>query len=176
MSRLIAETLAEIQKLLDDHPRAEQAQARAFIDARYPDLISIAPKGKNPVQKPPDEPSSKGADLNQLNRCNGADLHKVVGSFLQFWSEYPKRTGKQEALRIWKKLNPDEALVSRILQSVREQKTCEQWTKDSGQFIPHPKTWLNQARWEDEPSVQIGSNGGAIGSLAGRLWRRGSQA
>jgi len=26
-----------------------------------------------------------------------------------------------------------------------------QWTKDGGQFIPHPATWLRQERWTDEP-------------------------
>jgi hypothetical protein len=29
--------------------------------------------------------------------------------------------------------------------------TSAEWTKDGGQFIPHPATWLNQKRWEDEP-------------------------
>ena len=23
--------------------------------------------------------------------------------------------------------------------------------RDNGQFIPHPATWLNQERWDDEP-------------------------
>jgi hypothetical protein len=26
----------------------------------------------------------------------------------------------------------------------------EQWRRDDGRFIPHPATWLNQRRWEDE--------------------------
>ena len=33
-----------------------------------------------------------------------------------------------------------------------------QLQKDGGQFVPHPTTWLNQRRWEDEvdtiPKVQ----------------------
>ncbi len=30
-----------------------------------------------------------------------------------------------------------------------------QWMKDNGQrgFIPHPATYLNQRRWEDEPAA-----------------------
>jgi hypothetical protein len=27
------------------------------------------------------------------------------------------------------------------------------WLKDSGQFIPHPATFLNQERWKDIPPV-----------------------
>jgi len=33
---------------------------------------------------------------------------------------------------------------------VNAQKATEQWRKDNGQFIPHPQTWLNQRRWEDD--------------------------
>jgi len=30
-------------------------------------------------------------------------------------------------------------------------KVSEQWQRDGGQFIPHPATWLNGRRWEDQP-------------------------
>ena len=84
-------------------------------------------------------------------------LHKRwSSSFLVFWSLYPKKTGKQEALRVWNRIQqPSQELLDRILQSVREQKTSEDWTKEGGRFIPHPKTWLNQGRWDDEPTEQM---------------------
>jgi len=34
-------------------------------------------------------------------------------------------------------------------------KKSEAWTKDGGQFIPAPLTWLNQARWEAPTEAQI---------------------
>ena len=37
-----------------------------------------------------------------------------------------------------------------ILAGIEKQKQSAQWTKDGGQFIPHPATWLNGCRWEDE--------------------------
>lgn len=37
-----------------------------------------------------------------------------------------------------------------LLKALEEQKKSLQWTKDGGQFVPHPTTWLNQERWEDE--------------------------
>ena len=41
-----------------------------------------------------------------------------------------------------------------MLKAIEKQKGSEQWTKDNGQYIPHPSTWLNQSRWEDElPAV-----------------------
>ena len=40
-----------------------------------------------------------------------------------------------------------------IVKSVEEHKLSDQWLRDNGQFIPHPQTWLNQRRWEDEVEV-----------------------
>ena len=34
--------------------------------------------------------------------------------------------------------------------AIAKQKLSDQWTKEGGQFIPHPATWLNGKRWEDE--------------------------
>jgi len=29
------------------------------------------------------------------------------------------------------------------------------WRKDSGQFIPHPATWLNAKGWEDSTVIEL---------------------
>ncbi len=74
-------------------------------------------------------------------------------SFEVFWKEYPKKIGKGYAKKIWEKIKPDDALLKVILGKIAEFKNSEQWKKDQGQFIPHPATWLNQGRWEDEIQV-----------------------
>lgn len=38
--------------------------------------------------------------------------------------------------------------------AVERQKCSDQWTQNNGQFIPHPATWLNQGRWDDELPVK----------------------
>jgi hypothetical protein len=38
-----------------------------------------------------------------------------------------------------------------MLRALEWQTACPDWTRDSGQYIPHAATWLNQRRWEDEP-------------------------
>ena len=70
--------------------------------------------------------------------------------FDAFWATYPRHTGKQDAQRAWRKLAPDADLQARMLEAVARQKQSAQWTKDGGQFIPHPATWINGRRWEDE--------------------------
>jgi hypothetical protein len=71
--------------------------------------------------------------------------------FDAFWAVYPKHVGKKAALKTWVRLNPSSDLQERICAAVRVQREWPQWTKDGGQFIPNPTTWLNQGRWEDEP-------------------------
>lgn len=70
-------------------------------------------------------------------------------SFEQFWNLYPRKRDRQDAERSWKKLQPDQDLVDRILRALREQITWPDWTKENGQFIPYPSSWLNRKRWED---------------------------
>lgn len=71
--------------------------------------------------------------------------------FERFWQAYPKRKGKDAAWRAWQRRDPDDALTDTMVDSVRHQCRDPDWLKDGGKFIPHPATWLNQARWEDEP-------------------------
>lgn len=67
--------------------------------------------------------------------------------FEVFWSAYPKKVGKQAAKKAFEKVNvPVESLVT----AIKRQECSPQWSKDGGQYIPNPATWLNQGRWEDE--------------------------
>ncbi len=86
------------------------------------------------------------------------ECERLEKSFERFWSAYPKKTAKQNAVKAWEKLKPDEKLTARILTSLEQQKKSAQWTKDGGQYIPYPATWLNGKRWEDE-TTEVNSNG-----------------
>jgi hypothetical protein len=78
----------------------------------------------------------------------------AADSFAEFWSVYPRHEKKPKALAAWRKLNPDPQTVTVILAAIARQKLSPQWTKEAGQFIPHPATWINDRRWEDETPVK----------------------
>lgn len=91
------------------------------------------------------------------NKNKNKDINKIIKPpipplFADFWKAYPKHQDKQNALKAFKKLNPDQALVGQMIKAINAWKQSEQWTKDGGQYIPHPATWLNGRRWEDEPA------------------------
>ena len=77
-----------------------------------------------------------------------------ASAFDVFWEAYPKKTGKEAARKSFARAKAD---IGTMLSALEVQKQSEQWTKDNGQFIPNPTTWLNQGRWEDE--VQTKSSG-----------------
>lgn len=72
--------------------------------------------------------------------------------FEAFWHAYPRKVGKTAAAKAWEraKSKPD---AQTIIAIIERQKTWPEWKKDGGQYIPHPSTWLNGGRWEDQPIV-----------------------
>ena len=90
------------------------------------------------------------------------DMAAPVGAklFDEFWAEYPKKVGKDAARKAFDKRKPSRDLLVRMLASIRAQAQTLAWQKDGGQFIPHPATWLNEGRWQDEetamPTIQRG--------------------
>ena len=83
-------------------------------------------------------------------RGSGRKKSADMDGFALFWQEYPRKAAKAAALKAWQKLNPPPDLVERILAHVRDHKMSPDWIKDGGQFVPHPATFLNGRRWEDD--------------------------
>lgn len=118
---------------------------------------------------------SKSHDNHMSNICNSYDEHmvnenedvnvnEVKGTkkrmtyddpgFQAFWSAYPRKAAKANALKAFEKLNPDGDLMKMMIGALSRWSKSEQWTKDAGQFVPHAATWLNGRRWEDELQIQ----------------------
>lgn len=75
---------------------------------------------------------------------------KTIDHFELFWKAYPKKVAKKVAYQSYSKISQSKEQLQIILKAIEEQKQSIDWTKDDGQFIPHPATWLNQGRWTDE--------------------------
>lgn len=69
--------------------------------------------------------------------------------FERFWKAYPRKVAKADALKAFEKNVPG-PLLETVLNALEKQKRSEDWTRDSGRYIPYPATWLNGKRWEDE--------------------------
>lgn len=93
--------------------------------------------------------------LSKDNVLNNRDINiscakeeKNESIFESFWKVYPKKIGKEKCKNWFKSHKPKEDLVQKMIEAVEVQKKSKQWSDP--QYIPHPYTWLNQGRWEDE--------------------------
>jgi len=75
---------------------------------------------------------------------------KGTNGFSEFWEAYPRKVGKRAAERAWRRIKWSKELQQQILNSVAEHTYSPDWTRENGRFIPHPTTFLNQGRWDDE--------------------------
>lgn len=89
---------------------------------------------------------------NNNNINNNISLNQNgSNAFERFWKMYPRKVGKGKAEAAWKKIKRPYETLNKILVALSWQKATEQWTDQNGRYIPHPATYLNQRRWEDEP-------------------------
>ena len=79
----------------------------------------------------------------------------MLATFEVFYAAYPRKVGRGAALKAWAKLEPDEALQAQILGALAAQHPHLD-RRENGRFIPHPSTWLNEGRWDDEiPGAKV---------------------
>jgi len=89
---------------------------------------------------------------DSLNTPNGVAVVGVVSiGFDEFYEAYPKKVGRDDALRAWKKLKPDQDLITHIMWDIDQRVRLGAWCTGKGKaFIPGPAPYLNQKKWRDE--------------------------
>ena len=138
---------------------------KADIDrdaASYNAKVSNGAKGGRPKSKTEEnltEPNITEDNLNPKNKNKNKNKTeeeeiKLMSRFSRFWSVYPNKVKKSVAEKSWVKLAPDDALTDRIVADV-ERRVRTEWTGEGAKYVPHPTTYLNQRRWEDETEVNI---------------------
>lgn len=69
--------------------------------------------------------------------------------FEKFYSIYPRKKGKQYAIKWFKREKPSEAFVDMIINDIKKRLETE-WLGKDAQYLPYPASYLNGKRWEDE--------------------------
>lgn len=89
-----------------------------------------------------------------------SESNGYCGAFEAFWAAYPRREGKRKAFEAWKaagkRVKESKGLSSiesaaHLLERAEAYRDSARgnWPLDK---IPHPTTWLNQDRFEDDPA------------------------
>lgn len=87
-----------------------------------------------------------------------------------FWQAYPRKEGKKPARVIWNRLPVDRDLYETIYTALKRQMKTPRW--QDKEFIPHPKTWLYQERWNDELDASNGPADDVMAAYAGRMIKK----
>lgn len=85
--------------------------------------------------------------ITKENKQQDGVLSEVETMFLQFWSIYPKKVDKKGSFRAFKNIPKLKEQFPGIIKALEIQKESDQWTKNHGQFIPNPTTYIHQERW-----------------------------
>jgi hypothetical protein len=103
-------------------------------------------------------------DKRREEKNNTPQAPKGAGTlFESFWNAYPKKVGKDDARKAFVKRKPDAEMLAAMVTAISSQASSAAWTKDGGQFIPNPATWLNGGRWQDgDTSPQSNVMAGAV--------------
>ena len=106
---------------------------------------SALPTGKTAV---PHGKSARSRRLYPINDHTRTVQGHLPAEFLAFYQAYPKKKNRPAAERAWKKIRLAE--VPAIMACIEANRNTHDCTKDTRRYCPHPASFLNGRRWEDE--------------------------
>jgi hypothetical protein len=146
---------SEIIKTEGDEIRIE------FLDLQMEDLNRLSERRREAGRKGGEVKGQASAKQNQASAkqteadkirldkireeeiTNKEEIKNTCAIFDQFWAIYPRKTGKQAASKSFAKLsNADQQEAMNNISRLYSQTPV--------QFVPHPSTYLNGKRWEDQ--------------------------
>ena len=136
--------------------------------------ISVFPTSENRTQSntnipstdkpiPPIAPQGAGADYVPKK----APAWKPE-RFARFWNFYPLHKSKQAAIRAWDRLKPSDELLAVIGRALERQ--IAEKTERGEEWKLHASTYLNNARWTDEPELVTHVIKADLGDQGGYIW------
>lgn len=140
---------AKYRERRDDEERREQV--REAVAKHRAKVIQSNPNVSHGKPRKAQADAEAYSEATTVNTKEPPISPKGDDGFDLFWKTYPKKKSKGDAEKAWKAMKiPTRDLFSIILTAIERAKVSPDWTKDGGQFIPFPATWLRQKGWEDE--------------------------
>lgn len=73
--------------------------------------------------------------------------------FDAFWSAYPLKVKKPDAIRAWQQTTKNRPEIARVIAAVNRWSACSAWKRG---YVQYPATWLRSHMWNDEPPWKPG--------------------
>lgn len=72
-------------------------------------------------------------------------------TFQEFYSRYPKKVAKKDAEKAWARLTDEQRKAA--LEALPKHIKAWEVKGTEKEYMPHPASWINGERWEDEIEV-----------------------
>ena len=131
--------------------RITRCAAKVF-DAAIPRLLShdigwLEVVDADGVMQNPPEGATISHPAATIEESTGEEKREQgKTAFSLFWESYPKKTDKKKARIAFNRQNLADKMDA-IMPALELQKQSKQWREG---VIPHPTTWINGERWEDD--------------------------
>lgn len=70
--------------------------------------------------------------------------------FSLWWKLCPKKVEKPEAIKEWKKIDPNMDTIQAIIEGMKKYAATPDISRENGKYVIYPARWLKRRRWEDE--------------------------
>jgi hypothetical protein len=134
-----------------------ERSAKARAKKKAEELLRAGRKGdgentegtKRDEEKRREDNTIEDKDQNTLSHSGkkAAPRKNAALRFEEWWTQYPKKTGKKVCLATWKRRHLDDIADTIINDTIARKTKCRKWREG---FITLPSTYLNQDRWEDD--------------------------
>lgn len=162
VTRTVTQTEQGLQRLIKGKGKGKVLNQEHVLQRQAPDDAQGAkealPNEQDEVQSP-DAYGLVQPALPDPQALAHQAKHNPADGFSRFYGLYPKRQKRADAEKAWRKLSPSLELQGVMLAALAQHVQLDSWTRDGGQFVPLPASWLNGKRWEDE--LQISTAAGA---------------
>lgn len=129
------------------HARAKQSESDAGGEVRQSDG---SPTQSDETRQSGHISHSSFLTSQQEQKQEHVQPAAARSRFDEFWLAYPNKKGKQEAEKTWRKRKLDDRCDELIAHVRRMQAEDDGWKRG---YVPMGSTYLNQARWDDEPQA-----------------------
>lgn len=102
-------------------------------------------------QHPPGKTGCEGSTMEGAKRRVSTE---VEADILAIYDAYPRKEGRKVAIESIRKAIKGGSLADHLLERTRLYAAATAtWNEHDRKFIPHPSTWFNQGRYDDDPEV-----------------------
>ena len=137
--------------------QAAQRMKKSRSECCAPSATNVAQKAQPEKRR---EEKRRGNNIKPASKQHQTSIKpaSTVADIEAIYQAYPRRVGKQAALKAIEKAR-DHISYSELLAAVTEYAAAV--SGSDKQYIPHPATWFNNRRWEDDRSEwkREGTNG-----------------